>query len=38
MKSPEGSPETSIAVIESLLSLMSDQGALNEFKHTRVPY
>jgi hypothetical protein len=38
MKSPEGSPETSIAVIESLLSLMSDQSALNEFKHTRVPY
>jgi hypothetical protein len=38
MNGPEGDPATSIAVIESLLTLMSQQGALNEFKHTRVPF
>jgi len=38
MNPPEGRPESSIAVIESLLTLMSEQGALNEFKHTRVPF
>jgi hypothetical protein len=38
MKAPAGPPENSIAVIESLLTLMSDQSALNEFKHTRVPF
>jgi hypothetical protein len=38
MKPPAGDPAASIAVIQSLLTLMSEQGALNEFKHTRVPF
>jgi hypothetical protein len=36
MNEPEGDGQASIALIESLLALMSDQSALNEFKHTRV--
>jgi 2-hydroxychromene-2-carboxylate isomerase len=36
MTAPSGDPSTSIALIESLVTLMSDQGALNEFKHTKV--
>ncbi len=38
MNAPDGPPATSIGVIDSLLTLMSDQSALNEFKHTRVPF
>jgi hypothetical protein len=30
-------PSASIALIESLVSLMSNESALNEFKHTKVP-
>jgi hypothetical protein len=36
MNSPTGDPAASIAVIESLVDLMSNQSALNEFKHTKV--
>jgi hypothetical protein len=38
MNAPDGDGAASIALIESLLTLMSEQGALNEFKHTRVPF
>jgi hypothetical protein len=37
MTVPSGDPSTSIALIESLVTLISDQSALNEFKHTKVP-
>ncbi len=36
MNPPSGDAEASRALIESLVSLMSDQSALNEFKHTKV--
>ncbi|MGC2484975.1 MAG: DsbA family protein [Acidimicrobiales bacterium] len=36
MNPPTGDPRASIALIESLVTLMSDQSALNEFKHTQV--
>ena len=36
MNPPTGDPAASIALIESLVTLMSDQSALNEFKHTKV--
>ena len=36
MNPPRDSAEASITLIESLVSLMSDQSALNEFKHTKV--
>jgi protein-disulfide isomerase-like protein with CxxC motif len=37
MNAPSGDAGASIALIESLLTLMSDQSALNEFKHTQLP-
>jgi predicted DsbA family dithiol-disulfide isomerase len=37
MTVPNGDPSESIAVIDSLVTLMSTQSALNEFKHTKVP-
>jgi hypothetical protein len=37
MTPPSEDPKESIALIESLLSLMTAQSALNEFKHTRLP-
>jgi hypothetical protein len=37
MTAPNGDPAESIAVIDSLVTLMSTQSALNEFKHTKVP-
>jgi hypothetical protein len=37
MTVPNGEPAESIAVIDSLVTLMSTQSALNEFKHTKVP-
>ena len=36
MNPPTDDPQASIALIESLVTLMSDQSALNEFKHTKV--
>jgi hypothetical protein len=36
MNPPTDDPTASIAVIESLIDLMSNQSALNEFKHTKV--
>jgi hypothetical protein len=38
MEPPNGEPDESIAVITSLVGLMTRQPALNEFKHTRVPF
>lgn len=38
MEPPNGDPDASIGVITSLVGLMTRQRALNEFKHTRVPY
>jgi hypothetical protein len=38
MNAPSGDPAASIAIIESLVTLMSDQSALNEFKHTKVAF
>jgi len=37
MTPPSDQPEASITLIESLVNLMSNQSALNEFKHTKVP-
>jgi hypothetical protein len=37
MTPPNDDAAASIAVIESLVGLMSTQSALNEFKHTKVP-
>jgi len=37
MTPPSEDPKESIALIESLLSLMTAQSELNEFKHTRLP-
>jgi 2-hydroxychromene-2-carboxylate isomerase len=37
MTPPSGDPKASIAVIESIVTLISDEPALNEFKHTRLP-
>jgi hypothetical protein len=36
MNPPTDDPKASIAVIESLITLMSNESALNEFKHTKV--
>jgi DSBA-like thioredoxin domain len=36
MNPPTDDPTASITVIQSLLDLMSNQSALNEFKHTKV--
>jgi hypothetical protein len=36
MNPPTSDPSASITLIESLVTLMSDQSALNEFKHTQV--
>jgi predicted DsbA family dithiol-disulfide isomerase len=36
MNPPTNDASASIALIESLVTLMSDQSALNEFKHTKV--
>jgi hypothetical protein len=36
MNPPTNDPTASKAIIESLLSLMSNESALNEFKHTKV--
>jgi hypothetical protein len=36
MNPPTDDPTASISVIESLISLMSNESALNEFKHTKV--
>jgi len=36
MTTPNGAPEESITMIESLVQLMTMQPALNEFKHTKV--
>jgi hypothetical protein len=38
MTTPNDQPGDSIALIESLINLMTDQSALNEFKHTRAPF
>jgi protein-disulfide isomerase-like protein with CxxC motif len=37
MNPPTDDPTASIAVIQSLIDLMTNQSALNEFKHTKVP-
>ncbi|MFZ1062533.1 MAG: hypothetical protein WAN30_03590 [Acidimicrobiales bacterium] len=37
MTPPTGDPEASTELIASLVTLMSAQPALNEFKHTRLP-
>jgi hypothetical protein len=37
MTPPTEDPKESIALIESLLTLINAQSALNEFKHTRLP-
>jgi hypothetical protein len=37
MNAPSDHPEESTTLIESLVALMSNQSALNEFKHTKVP-
>ena len=36
MTTPNDHPEESIAVIESLVNLIANESALNEFKHTKV--
>jgi hypothetical protein len=36
MSPPSDDPKASIALIESLVTLMSAQPELNEFKHTRL--
>jgi protein-disulfide isomerase-like protein with CxxC motif len=38
MTTPNEQPGVSIALIESLLNLMTHENSLNEFKHTRVPF
>jgi hypothetical protein len=38
MTSPTDDGRASIKIIESLLTMMSGQSDLNEFKHTRLPY
>lgn len=38
MTTPSERPEESITLIKSLINLMTSQSALNEFKHTRVPF
>ena len=38
MTTPNDQPGESIALIESLIHLMTNQSALNEFKHTTVPF
>ncbi|MGC1420486.1 MAG: DsbA family protein [Acidimicrobiales bacterium] len=38
MSSPTDDGVASIKIIESMLTLMSQQSDLNEFKHTRLPY
>lgn len=38
MTAPSDEPGESVALIESLINLMTNQSALNEFKHTRVPF
>ena len=38
MNPPSDDPSASISLIESLVSLMSNQSALNEFKHTKVAF
>ncbi|MFY9784065.1 MAG: DsbA family protein [Acidimicrobiales bacterium] len=38
MTTPGDDPTASITLIESLVTLMSDQSALNELKHTKVPF
>ena len=37
MTPPGDDPKASISLIESLVTLMTAQSALNEFKHTRLP-
>jgi hypothetical protein len=37
MTPPGDDPKASITLVESLVNLMSNQSALNEFKHTKVP-
>ena len=37
MTTPSDQPEESVTLVASLLSLMSGESALNEFKHTKVP-
>ena len=37
MNVPSNDASASITLIESLINLMSNESALNEFKHTRVP-
>lgn len=38
MTTPNEEPGESIALIESLLNLMTHENSLNELKHTRVPF
>lgn len=38
MTTPNDEPGESVALIESLINLIANQSALNEFKHTRVPF
>lgn len=38
MNAPNEQPGDSITLITSLLNLMTHESALNEFKHTRVPF
>jgi hypothetical protein len=38
MNPPSDDASASVSLIESLVSLMSDQSALNEFKHTKVAF
>ncbi len=38
MNPPSDDPSASVSLIQSLVSLMSDQSALNEFKHTKVAF
>ena len=38
MTPPSDQPGESTALIESLIHLMTHQSALNEFKHTTVPF
>jgi hypothetical protein len=38
METPSANAQASIDLINSLIDLMSTKSALNEFKHTRVPY
>ncbi|HEY5104711.1 MAG TPA: DsbA family protein [Acidimicrobiales bacterium] len=38
METPTENAQESVTLITSLVNLMSTQSALNEFKHTRVPY